>query len=87
MGTQTRKSAAKLKKKVLILDKDRCIGCQYCSMAAPQRLIPDEEDGLVYIEGGTQSGHLQRATLRLDEEDDAREAAGTCPTGALYLDE
>lgn len=56
-------------------------------MEAPQRLLPDEEDGRVSIEASKQSGAIQRATLRPDEEEECRKAVQNCPTGALYLDE
>ncbi|SIS37068.1 ferredoxin [Salimicrobium flavidum] len=64
-----------------IVDKDTCIACGACGMAAPELYNYDEE-GLAYFVPDDNKGNTP---ISEDLELDAQDAHEGCPTGSIKL--
>jgi ferredoxin len=60
------------------IDPDVCQGHTLCALAAPQVFLLRDEDGHAYVESPDVPEGL---------EDLVRKAVGTCPEGAISIDE
>lgn len=59
------------------VDEDVCIGCELCVDICPS----------VFEMGDDGFSHVIADPVPAESEDDAREAAESCPTSAITLDE
>lgn len=60
-----------------IVDRDACISCSLCATICPEVFEMDDEDIAVVIADPVPS----------DQADSAREAAESCPTDAISIEE
>ncbi len=59
------------------VDRDACIGCELCANICPEVFEMDDESIAVVIVD----------TIPTEVEDTAREAAESCPTDAISIEE
>ncbi|MFA5577347.1 MAG: ferredoxin [Tissierellaceae bacterium] len=59
------------------VDRDECIGCGLCSSICPEVFEMDDENIATVIADPVPSG----------QEDSARDAENSCPTGAISIEE
>ena len=67
------------------LQRDKCIGCNYCHEHAPQRFTMSKKDGRAVLLDGTQKKRFFVARIHEIELSQLQNAAGACPVKVIKL--
>lgn len=59
------------------IDRDECTGCELCTMICPEVFEMDDEQIAIVIAD----------PIPEDVEDEAQEAADSCPVSCIYIEE
>ncbi len=66
--------------------RDKCIGCNACVEAAPDRWRVSRKDGRCTLIGGQEKRRVYRAMISLDEYARNARAAANCPVKIIRLE-
>lgn len=66
--------------------RDKCIGCNACVEAAPDRWRVSRKDGRCTLIGGQEKRRVYRAMISLDEYARNKTAAANCPVKIIRLE-
>ena len=69
----------------IIHHREKCIGCDACTLEHPDRWSMDEEDGKAMLIGGTKKKHFYIVKTGDDELFDNEKAAESCPVSIIQL--
>ncbi|MBT3449621.1 MAG: ferredoxin [Bacteroidetes Order II. Incertae sedis bacterium] len=67
--------------------RDKCIGCNACVEAAPDRWRVSRKDGRCTLVEGVEHRRIFRATIPSDEYDRNAKAAKNCPVKIIRLEQ
>lgn len=67
--------------------RHKCIGCNACVEAAPDRWIMSKTDGKSYLRKAIQKGKYYIINVDDEEEEDNRIAAQNCPVNIIWVKE
>ncbi|MCB0689652.1 MAG: ferredoxin [Saprospiraceae bacterium] len=70
----------------IVFLRHRCIGCNACVEAAPDRWRVSRKDGRCNLVGGTEKQGIYRALVAVDEFDRNEEARQNCPVRAIQVE-
>lgn len=65
--------------------RNKCIGCNGCVEAAPDRWRVSRKDGRCTLIGGTEKGGIYHAIVGLEEHEQNQMAAANCPVNIIKL--
>lgn len=71
----------------IIYYRDKCIGCNYCVEAWPERWQMSKRDGKCVLIGGKKKGQVYRADVGEHERDLNERAAEVCPVDVIRVEE
>ena len=66
--------------------RSKCIGCNACVEAAPERWRVSRKDGRCTLIGGKEKNGVFHAIISDDEKDINTMAAGNCPVKIIRID-
>ena len=66
--------------------RDKCIGCNGCVEAAPDRWRVSRKDGRCTLVDGKAKKRIYRALISLDEYERNAMAASSCPVNIIRLE-
>lgn len=69
----------------ILFHRSKCIGCNYCVEAAPERWQMSIRDGKSVLIGGKLKGDMIQVVVGAAEEDANRRAAEVCPVKVIRL--
>lgn len=69
----------------ITLQRDKCIGCNYCHEHAPQRFTMSKKDGKAVLLDGTQKKRFFVARVHDEELPQLEKAAGACPVKIIKV--
>ena len=69
----------------ITLQRDKCIGCNYCREQAPQRFTMSKKDGKAVLIGATEKSGFHNARVHDEELDSVERAAGVCPVRIIKV--
>ena len=69
----------------ITLQRDKCIGCNYCVEFAPQRWAMSKKDGKSVLIGAKEKNKFWSVKVHEDEEDSNRKAAAACPVKIITV--
>lgn len=69
----------------VIHDRDRCIGCNACVVAAPQSWIMDEKEGKSVLIGSKKKGNVHVGEIFDCDKEDNERAALACPVNIIKI--
>ena len=72
---------------VITLQREKCIGCNYCVEAAVYRWRMSKKDGKAVLLGGKEKRGFFTARVNNDEYEDNRIAAERCPVKIIHVKE
>ncbi|MCO6496127.1 MAG: ferredoxin [Chitinophagaceae bacterium] len=67
------------------LQRDKCIGCNYCREHAPQRFTMSKKDGKAVLLNSVEKRGFFVARVHDDELDSLQNAAAACPVKIIRL--
>jgi ferredoxin len=67
--------------------RNKCIGCNACVEAAPNRLRVSRKDGKCVLIGGKAKKGIYRAIVHHEEWEENKLAAQNCPVNIIRLEE
>lgn len=70
----------------IVFLRHKCIGCNACVEAAPDRWRVSRKDGRCNLVGGDQKQGIFRTLVSLDEFERNEVARKNCPTRAIQVD-
>lgn len=70
----------------IVFLRHRCIGCNACVEAAPDRWRVSRKDGRCHLIGGNEKQGISRALVSMDEFDRNDAARQNCPVRAIQVD-
>lgn len=72
---------------VITLQREKCIGCNYCVEAAAYRWRMSKKDGKAVLLGGKEKRGFFTIRVNNDEFDDNKIAAERCPVKIIQVKE
>jgi ferredoxin len=66
--------------------RGKCIGCNGCVEAAPERWRVSKRDGRCNLIGGTEKKGIYRAMVNMDEYEQNLQAAANCPVRIIKVE-
>ena len=66
--------------------RDKCIGCNGCVEAAPDRWRVSRKDGRCTLVGGVEKKRVYRVQVGLDEYERNARAAANCPVKIIRVE-
>ncbi len=77
----------KIKHQIRILHyRNKCIGCNACVEAAPQRWRMSKKDGKSVLLGAQEKKGIYSVVVHIDEYDSNLEAAHNCPVNIIKIE-
>lgn len=70
----------------IIYYRDKCIGCNYCVEAWPERWQMSRRDGKCVLIGGKKKGLVYRADVSEHERELNERAAEVCPVDVIRVE-
>jgi ferredoxin len=70
---------------IITLQREKCIGCNYCSETAPQRWAMSQKDGKCVLVGSVAKKGFYTAKGHDDEFEINRLAASKCPVKIIRV--
>lgn len=67
------------------LQRDKCIGCGYCAMNAPQRFVMSKRDGKAVLIKSRNKKGFHVVKVNEGELDNVTEAAKACPVKIIKV--
>lgn len=67
--------------------RSKCIGCNYCVEAWPERWQMSKRDGKGVLVGGRKKGNVFRTEVGEHEREYNEQAASACPVDIIRMDE
>ncbi|MBX7203598.1 MAG: ferredoxin [Bacteroidia bacterium] len=67
------------------LQRDKCIGCNYCTEYAPQRFVMSKKDGKAVLLQSRERKGFYTAKAQPDELDGCLRAANACPVKIIKV--
>jgi ferredoxin len=72
---------------VITLQREKCIGCNYCVEVAAYRWRMSKKDGKAVLLGGKEKRGFYTARVNNDEFEDNKIAAERCPVKIIHVKE
>lgn len=72
---------------VITLQRDKCIGCNYCYEVAPYRWRMSKKDGKAVLLGAKEKRGFFTTRVNNDEFEDNKIAAERCPVKIIHVKE
>ncbi len=72
-------------KTTIMFQRAKCIGCNGCVEAAPDRWRVSKKDGRCNLIGSTEKKGIYRVEIPSHEYDDNAKAAANCPVGIIQI--
>jgi len=72
---------------IVSFPRSKCIGCNYCVEAAPQRWVMSKKDGKSNLIGAKEKGGFFTVKLHDDELLPNQKAANACPVKIIQVRE
>ena len=69
----------------IVFHRSKCIGCNACVEAAPERWRVSRKDGRCNLIDGKEKKGIYRAQVSIDEYDQNLQAANNCPAKVIRL--
>lgn len=69
----------------ILYHRKKCIGCNACVEAAPDRWRVSKKDGRCNLIGGKEKKGIYQAVISMDEYDQNKLAADNCPVKIIRL--
>lgn len=70
----------------IIFHRNKCIGCNACVEAAPERWRVSKKDGRCTLIEGKEKKGIYRALVNMDEYDQNVQAANNCPVKVIQIE-
>ena len=70
----------------IIYHRKKCIGCNGCVEALPERWRVSKKDGRCHLIGGTEKKGIYKAIVEIDEYDANLRAAANCPAKIIKVE-
>ena len=70
----------------IMFQRVKCIGCNGCVEAAPDRWRVSKKDGRCNLIDGKEKKGMYKAIVNLDEYDQNIRAAANCPVGIIHVE-
>ena len=70
---------------VITLQRNKCIGCNYCVEVAPMQFQMSKKDGKVTMIGGVEKKGVYTVRVSEDEYDENAKAAHACPMNIIQI--
>jgi ferredoxin len=70
----------------ILFQRKKCIGCNGCVEAAPDRWRVSKKDGRCNLIGGKEKKGIYRALVSMDEYDQNLQARTNCPVRIIKVD-
>jgi ferredoxin len=70
----------------IIYHRGKCIGCNSCVEAAPDRWRVSRKDGRCNLVEGKEKKGIYRALVSMDEYDQNQQAAANCPVKIIRVE-
>ena len=70
----------------VLMQRDKCIGCNACVEAAPNRWQISRVDGKSILIGSSEKKGIHRVVVGDHEKDAAQTAAATCPVRIIRVE-
>lgn len=71
----------------IFFQRNKCIGCNACVEAAPNRWRVSRSDGRCFLIGGVEKRGIYQTTITYEELDDNLRAAVNCPAKIIKVEE
>ncbi len=71
----------------ILFYRGKCIGCNGCVEAAPDRWRMSKKDGRCNLIGGTENKGIFKAIVDMNEYEQNIEAAANCPVKIIQVEE
>lgn len=71
----------------ILFHRKKCIGCNACVEAAPERWRVSKKDGRCNLIDGNEKKGIYKVMLSFDEYEQNLEAANNCPVKVIQLTE
>ena len=71
----------------ILYHRRKCIGCNACVEAAPERWRVSKRDGRCNLIGGVENKGVFKAVVNMDEYDKNMQAAVNCPQNIIKVEE
>lgn len=65
--------------------RNKCIGCNYCVEAAPERWQMSKRDGKCVLLGGKKKGNMYQVRVGEHERESNELAADVCPVDVIRI--
>ncbi|NMM48459.1 ferredoxin [Marinigracilibium pacificum] len=72
---------------IIIHQRDKCIGCNYCVELAPERWRMSKKDGKSVLLGGVNKKGFWNVKVNEDELNSNKRAADACPVNIIQVRE
>lgn len=69
----------------ILFQREKCIGCNYCVEACPERWQMSKRDGKSVLLGGKKKGNMHQVTVGEMERDTNEKAAEACPVNIIKI--
>jgi len=70
---------------IITLQREKCIGCNYCAEHAPERWIMSKKDGKANLIGSSQKKKFFTTKVTDDELEANTNAANACPVKIIQI--
>ena len=70
----------------IIFHRQKCIGCNACVEAAPERWRVSKKDGRCNLINGKEKKGIDRILVGIEEYDQNLRAANNCPVGIIKIE-
>lgn len=70
----------------IMFQRGKCIGCNACVEAAPDRWRVSQKDGRCNLIGSNEKKGMYRALVNLDEYEQNLQAAANCPVRIIRVE-
>ncbi len=70
----------------IMFQRGKCIGCNGCVEAAPDRWRVSKKDGRCNLIDSKEKKGMYKAIVNLDEYDQNIQAAANCPVGIIHVE-
>jgi len=70
----------------ILFHRQKCIGCNACVEAAPDRWRVSKKDGRCHLIEGKEKKGIYRTLVHMDEYEVNLQAANNCPVKVIHLE-